>query len=252
MKGIKENSETDTEINDLEGGQISDAVIAEIKGLVSGEVAQALETLAPTLLSKVTETINKTRLETLAPIENIAGNTYETCKPPEIHDEQNLIISYRWAPRADVGRIRREFLKMNQTTETVSEFTGLFMDRARFCPEYVKDEGKLMEQYKEALRMDIREFVATHTYRNLSELVNAALDREQETQRNEPSLLKQTYNQKDLVTTAKPTRVCETCHIISHDSRDCPRARPAIQPERQTQNTDRRDRAVQELRIKRT
>ncbi|GJZ08792.1 zinc finger, CCHC-type, retrotransposon gag domain protein [Tanacetum coccineum] len=35
-----------------------------------------------------------------------------------------------FAPEAKVKKIQREFLVMCQTTETVSEFTGLFMDRA--------------------------------------------------------------------------------------------------------------------------
>jgi hypothetical protein len=59
-----------------------------------------------------------------------------------------------FAPEAGMRNIRIEFLKMHQKTETVSEFTGLFMDRARFCPEYANDEKKLMEDYREMLRKD--------------------------------------------------------------------------------------------------
>ncbi|GJU10187.1 hypothetical protein Tco_1132583 [Tanacetum coccineum] len=216
-----------THIIDTKLESSDDAVQNQLKKLVSGEVSRAIEALAPTLLDKVTESIrhavnneftkrkdgtsmeNRTKnaIQNNQNLDNNFGySDFSACDPPKFQREQDRIISYKqlldieeafnvsrykflkvFAPEAEVKKIRREFMVKGRMTKTVGKFTGWFMDRARFLPEYANDDKKLTKHYKEMLRKDIREFLGTYNYRNFNELMHATLDREHETMRDVPS-----------------------------------------------------------------
>lgn len=80
-------------------------------------------------------------------------------------NEFKEIFLLNFSPEAEVKRIRREFLVMHQTTQSVSEFTSMFVDRAR-GPEYMDDEKRLMEHYRELLKKETREFISTKNYQS--------------------------------------------------------------------------------------
>ncbi|KAJ9538531.1 hypothetical protein OSB04_031264 [Centaurea solstitialis] len=72
--------------------------------------------------------------------------------------------------------ITAEFLNLKQTTETVNEITALFLEKSLFCPDYVGLEPVKMYQYRQVLKTEIREFVATamwHIKPNCPQLVGA-------------------------------------------------------------------------------
>ncbi|PWA49741.1 zinc finger, CCHC-type, Retrotransposon gag domain protein [Artemisia annua] len=191
---------------------------------------------------------------------------------------KDMFLKY-FSPEAAVRKIRQDFLVMHQTTESVSEFTGKFIDRARFNPDYSGNEKRMMDHYLALLRKDIREFVSMRSYQKFQELTNAALEKEQETLKDVPSFSRRRNDQEDspakrtrtesssrprverdsdqkydypvcrickkrhlenVGDCGKPARVCEICRGTGHDSRDCPRAKPAIQPDRHIKNAERR------------
>ncbi|GJX79885.1 reverse transcriptase domain-containing protein [Tanacetum coccineum] len=69
--------------------------------------------------------------------------------------------------------------------QPVHDFSMTFLDRARFLPEYVNDQKLLMNHYVDMLKTEIREFVLTKDWKNMDELMNATLEREQETKKRE-------------------------------------------------------------------
>ncbi|PWA37876.1 zinc finger, CCHC-type, Retrotransposon gag domain protein [Artemisia annua] len=278
MTSIEDNPEMNTEkrrpVNVETGGssaerentpereQVSDAVKEILKGLVSGEVARALDTAMPSFVQKISDAVSQglsgktigssTVIGTSKDLENqFKYKDFAVSNPPEFHGQQDSIISYRWlldmetafsitkcppenkveyaahllrhrakdwwdmnkgassleavnsmgwnefkemflkyfSPEAEVRKIRQDFLGMHQTTESVSEFTG-----------YAGNEKRMMEHYLALLRKDIREFVSMRSYQKFQELTNAALEREQETQKDVPSFTRRRNDSEDVPT----------------------------------------------------
>nr|GEV14366.1 ribonuclease H-like domain-containing protein [Tanacetum cinerariifolium] len=93
--------------------------------------------------------------------------------------------------QAELKNIRMDFLSTHQAMQQhVHDFSMTFLDKARFLPEYVNDQKLLMNDYVDMLKKDIREFVSAKDWKNMDELMNAALEREQETKKCERSLPK--------------------------------------------------------------
>ncbi|GKA59256.1 reverse transcriptase domain-containing protein, partial [Tanacetum coccineum] len=91
----------------------------------------------------------------------------------------------------ELKNIRRDILSAHQATQQfVHDFSMTFLDRARFLPEYINDQKFLMNHYVDMLRKEIREFISAKDWKNMDELMNAALKREQKTKKRERSPLK--------------------------------------------------------------
>ncbi|GJR08676.1 hypothetical protein Tco_0791328 [Tanacetum coccineum] len=58
---------------------------------------------------------------------------------------------------------------------------------ARFLPKYINDQKFLMNHYVDMLRKEIRELSLSKDWKNMDKLMNAALEREQETKKRERS-----------------------------------------------------------------
>ncbi|GKD87100.1 hypothetical protein Tco_1358254 [Tanacetum coccineum] len=64
-----------------------------------------------------------------------------------------------------------------------------------YIPEYVNDQKLLMNHYVDMLKKEIHEFVLAKDWKNMDELMNAALEREQETKKRERSPSKRRIEQ---------------------------------------------------------
>ena len=84
----------------------------------------------------------------------------------------------QYVPRVERERIAREFMTLEQTTETVTEITRKFTEMLLFCPQYVRDEEFKMTRYADMLRTNIREFVNASQHTSLASMIEAARRRE--------------------------------------------------------------------------
>ncbi|KAJ9544945.1 hypothetical protein OSB04_024652 [Centaurea solstitialis] len=88
-----------------------------------------------------------------------------------------------FVPQIEVERLTTEFLEMEQTTESVTEITNKFLERALFCREYVQNERIKMYRYRNILRSDIREFVVMAQCDSFQQMYEKARTRELELER---------------------------------------------------------------------
>ena len=86
----------------------------------------------------------------------------------------------RFVPQVEVDRITREFLALEQRTETVTEITKRFMEMVQFVPQYAASESLKKNRYHDMLRTDIREFVNNAQFTTLAGVIEAARSRELE------------------------------------------------------------------------
>ena len=85
-----------------------------------------------------------------------------------------------YVPQVEMERLAQEYLNLTQTTETVTEITKKFNERALFCPEFAATERMRMTRYLAMLRTDIREFVSAARHQTLTDMIAAARARELE------------------------------------------------------------------------
>ncbi|GKD31179.1 reverse transcriptase domain-containing protein, partial [Tanacetum coccineum] len=103
-------------------------------------------------------------------------------------NEFKELFLQKFSPQAELTNIRRDFLSTHHATQqSVHGFSMTFIDKARFLPEYINDQKLLMNHYVDMLRKEIRELSSTKDWKNMDELMNAALEREQETKKCERS-----------------------------------------------------------------
>ncbi|KAJ9546624.1 hypothetical protein OSB04_019167 [Centaurea solstitialis] len=93
-------------------------------------------------------------------------------------EEFKALLDEEFSSRIEKERITAEFLNLKQTTETVNEITAQFLEKSLFCPDYVGSEEAKMYRFRQALKTEIQEFVATVRYQTFNELVEAARKRE--------------------------------------------------------------------------
>ncbi|KAJ9542719.1 hypothetical protein OSB04_029225 [Centaurea solstitialis] len=101
--------------------------------------------------------------------EQIGAMTWEDFK---------ALLDEEFSPRVEKERITPEFLNLKQTTETVNELTAQFLEKSLFCPDYVRSEEAKMYRFRQALKMEIQEFVTTAKYQTFNEMVEVARKRE--------------------------------------------------------------------------
>ncbi|KAJ9539526.1 hypothetical protein OSB04_032259 [Centaurea solstitialis] len=65
----------------------------------------------------------------------------------------------KFVPQIEVERLNSEFLSMTQTTKTVNEIAGKFLERSLFCREYVANKRMKMYRYADILKPEIHEFM---------------------------------------------------------------------------------------------
>ena len=86
------------------------------------------------------------------------------------------MFSTRYVPWDERERLAQEFLKLKQDSESATDITRMFMERAMFCAEFASDKAQ-MTRYLSMLKTDIRQFVSTQRCDTLLELQQAARQR---------------------------------------------------------------------------
>ncbi|XP_021979948.1 uncharacterized protein LOC110876076 [Helianthus annuus] len=87
------------------------------------------------------------------------------------------------SPKAVINKIKEEFMQLRQKGETVDKITGIFLDKLKFCDELVKTEEQKIYYYHTMLRAEYREFMTSSHYQSLTDIINAAREREIELKR---------------------------------------------------------------------
>nr|GEX66798.1 hypothetical protein [Tanacetum cinerariifolium] len=110
--------------------------------------------------------------------------SYSEGSNPFLWNEFKELFLQKFSPPVKLKNIRRDFLSTHHATQkSVHDFSMTFLDRARFLPKYINDQKLLMEHYVDMLRKEIHEFILAKDWKNMDELMNAALEREQETKK---------------------------------------------------------------------
>ncbi|KAI3753681.1 hypothetical protein L2E82_25742 [Cichorium intybus] len=81
--------------------------------------------------------------------------------------------------------IEEEFLKLQQGSRTVQQYTLDFNEKARFAQHQVDTEERKMDRYLWGLKTQIREFLPSSRYTTFQQVAEAARSRERELQRQE-------------------------------------------------------------------
>ncbi|GKA89283.1 hypothetical protein Tco_0811095 [Tanacetum coccineum] len=213
---IPENDEQEetpeqTETDEHENVHIPAAMAKEIKEMISQEITKVQAATLSHLKEYFGITISQTIKEEL--IANFAGRVKEVtysdfsaCDPPSYSGESNPFLCHRWIQDVEgtfdtskcpdnlrvkfTANLLRGHAKewWNYTLATKgpdftlnmswNEFKELFLQKARFLPEYVNDQKLLMNHYADMLKNEIREFISAKDWKNMDELMNAALEQE--------------------------------------------------------------------------
>ncbi|XP_022003659.1 uncharacterized protein LOC110901118 [Helianthus annuus] len=107
-------------------------------------------------------------------VEAIRAMTWEDFKTPFLKHH---------SPKAVIHKIKEEFMQLRQKGETVDKITGMFMDKLKFCDDLVKTEEQKIYYYHTMLRAEYREFMTPSHYESLTDIINAAREREIELKR---------------------------------------------------------------------
>ncbi|XP_052626750.1 uncharacterized protein LOC111890364 [Lactuca sativa] len=91
--------------------------------------------------------------------------------PPTFDGFHDPITTMRWL--FDVEGLQ-EYLDLRQGSETVTEITKMFMERAMFHPEFAASKQAQMTRYLSMLKTEIRQFVSTQHYGLLLEMQEAS------------------------------------------------------------------------------
>ncbi|KAI3748391.1 hypothetical protein L6452_11427 [Arctium lappa] len=100
-------------------------------------------------------------------------------------EEFKVLFNDKFCPRIAVKQLEEEFLRLEQGTMTVREYTTSFTEKARFVEYYVSTEERRAERYIGGLKASIREFVLAMEPTTFQAAVNAAEAREKEKNRQE-------------------------------------------------------------------
>ncbi|XP_021986205.1 uncharacterized protein LOC110882514 [Helianthus annuus] len=88
-------------------------------------------------------------------------------------------------PQSAIDKIQEDFLSLRQKNETINEISNTFMDKMKFCGDFVKTERMKINRFYSILKAEFREFITPSKCETLDELINLARDREIEIKRQE-------------------------------------------------------------------
>ncbi|XP_022038817.1 uncharacterized protein LOC110941486 [Helianthus annuus] len=88
-------------------------------------------------------------------------------------------------PQSAVDKIQEDFLRLRQKNETINEISNTFLDKMKFCGEFVQTERMKINRFYGVLKAEFREFITPSKCETLDELINLARDREIEIKRQE-------------------------------------------------------------------
>ncbi|GKA45317.1 hypothetical protein Tco_0738113 [Tanacetum coccineum] len=115
----------------------------------------------------------------------------ETPEQPEIDEHENAHIPATMAKEIE-EMISQEVAKAQAATLShLKEYFGM----GTFSTGYINGQKLLMNHYVDMLKKEIHKFILAKDWKNMDELINAALEREQETKKRERSPLKRRIEQ---------------------------------------------------------
>ncbi|KAF5803619.1 putative nucleotidyltransferase, Ribonuclease H [Helianthus annuus] len=82
------------------------------------------------------------------------------------------------SPKAVINKIQEEFMQLRHKGESIDKITGMFMDKMKFCDDLITNEEQKVYYYHNMLSAEYREFITPSKYETLTEIVNAARERE--------------------------------------------------------------------------
>ncbi|XP_022032309.1 uncharacterized protein LOC110933392 [Helianthus annuus] len=88
-------------------------------------------------------------------------------------------------PQSAIDKIHVDFLCLRQKNETINEITNTFLDKMKFCGDFVKTERMKINRFYGILKAEFREFITPSKCETLDKLINWARDRELEIKRQE-------------------------------------------------------------------
>ena len=84
------------------------------------------------------------------------------------------------SPQVAINIIKEEFLQLRHRGETIDEFSGVFMDKLKLCKDLVRTEQQKIYYYHHMLGAEYCEFLTQSRFQTLTEIINAAREREHE------------------------------------------------------------------------
>ncbi|XP_022027942.1 uncharacterized protein LOC110929126 [Helianthus annuus] len=88
-------------------------------------------------------------------------------------------------PQSAIDKIQEDFLRLRQKNESIHEISNIFMDKMKFCGDFMKTERMKINRFYGVLKAEFREFITPSKCETLDELINLARDREIEIKRQE-------------------------------------------------------------------
>ncbi|KAI3507713.1 hypothetical protein L1887_22704 [Cichorium endivia] len=140
-------------------------------------------------------------------------------------EEFKKIFREKFCPRNYMRQQEEEFLRLEQGTLTVAEYTTRFTERARFAEHYVATEERRVERFIWGLKAEIREFVAPMNPSTFQLPVEAAEIREKEKKRQdmEKASLKRKLDIKSEEAKKPKTFGAEKNNSQRYGSKPCPK-----------------------------
>ncbi|GJX40206.1 putative reverse transcriptase domain-containing protein [Tanacetum coccineum] len=203
---------------DLMTKKIWNMVSQEVTKAQQASLPHLYDNISDTINKIIQEEFRKIRARETGPFPGTFNyRDFSACNPSYYTGEQNPFKCYRWlqdmkevyttcgCPEnlrvTPIGNQLRErakewwgFLKQSKGEDVIKnlswdEFKKIFIYKfsleaeGRFCPEYVGNEKMLIEHYVDMLKKEIHEFISARNWNNFDEVMNAALEHEQETKK---------------------------------------------------------------------